>query len=166
MSARRRSPAPVVMRPPDPRLASARALAHLFDEAIRIPGTKRRIGIDPFIGVIPGLGDIVGGASAAYLILVARRVGAPTSVMLRMLWNIAVDVILGAVPFVGDLFDAGWKANVRNLRLLERYVASPHTTRAASRLVLALILFAVILLVAGTALVTVLAIGLLVRLAT
>ena len=145
----------------DPRLSGARALAHLFDEAIRIPGTKRRFGIDPLLGVIPGLGDIAGGAAAAYLLLVARRVGAPSSVMLRMLWNITVDVVLGAIPFAGDLFDAGWKANVRNLRLLERYVASPHTTRSASRVVLVLILLALVLMVLGAVAVAILALRLL-----
>ena len=140
--------------PPPPVVASggvsrARALARLLDDAVRIPGTKIGIGIDPLIGLVPGIGDIIGGAMSGYILLVAAQEGVPRSVLLRMLGNLAVDSVVGTVPFVGDLFDVGMKANRRNVNLLERYLDAPERTRAASRGTVALILLAVALLIAG-----------------
>ena len=127
----------------------ARALTRLLDDSIRIPGTNFRIGLDPILGLIPGAGDLVGGAMSAYLLLVAQRAGAPTSVLLRMLGNLAVDSLVGAVPFLGDLFDAGFKANRRNLGLIERYVDRPASTRQASRGVVLVALAVVLLITVG-----------------
>lgn len=127
----------------------ARGLARLLDDLIRIPGTNVGIGLDPIIGLIPGVGDMVGGLMSSYILLVAAREGVPASVLTRMLGNIALDSVLGVVPVLGDLFDVGMKSNRRNVDLLERYLATPSTTKAASRGIVALIVLAAILLVVG-----------------
>jgi hypothetical protein len=121
----------------------------LLDDLIRVPGTNIGIGLDPLIGLIPGVGDIVGGVMSSYILLVAVQEGAPTSVLIRMLGNIALDSVVGVVPVVGDLFDVGVKSNRRNVDLLERYLGAPRQTKAASRGVVALILLALALLVVG-----------------
>lgn len=144
-----------VTRPPGTALsrgggvARARGLARLLDDLIRIPGTNIGIGLDPVIGLIPGLGDVLGGVMSGYILLVAAKEGAPTSVLIRMLGNIALDSVVGVVPVVGDLFDVGMKSNRRNVDLLERYLGSPGETKAASRGVVALLVLAVALLVVG-----------------
>ena len=127
----------------------ARGLARLLDDLIRIPGTNIGIGLDPLIGLIPGLGDVLGGAMSSYILLVAAQEGAPTSVLVRMLGNIALDSVVGVVPVVGDLFDVGVKSNRRNVDLLERYLGSPKETKAASRGMVAAILLAVVLIIIG-----------------
>jgi hypothetical protein len=114
-----------------------------------MPGTNIGIGLDPLIGLIPGVGDIIGGAMSSYILLVAVQEGAPTSVLIRMLGNIALDSMVGVVPVLGDLFDVGVKSNRRNVDLLERYLGAPRQTKAASRGVVALILLALLLLIVG-----------------
>ena len=113
----------------DTRLARARVLARALDSAVGIPGTKVRFGLDPIIGLVPGLGDLAGAALSGYIVLVGIQLGASRSVVLRMLANVAIDTVVGAVPLVGDLFDAGWKSNNRNVALIERHVAAPGPTR-------------------------------------
>ncbi|CAN5189649.1 hypothetical protein BH23GEM2_BH23GEM2_09790 [soil metagenome] len=137
------------------QLRAARALTGVLDTALRIPGTRIRFGLDPLLGLVPGLGDVAGAAMAGYVVVLASRLGAPTPVLLRMLANLGVDTVLGAVPFLGDAFDVAWKANVRNLALLDRYLEEPGTTRRASALVVAGILVGIGLLAAGAVLLTV-----------
>lgn len=99
----------------------ARALAHFMDDAIRIPGTRLRFGWDPVLGLIaPWIGDAATASSQVALIWSAFRAGVPRAVFARMLLNVAIDVVVGMVPLVGDLFDAGFKANRKNLALIER----------------------------------------------
>lgn len=117
----------------DPQaLALVRAIAKLFDNAIPIPGTKYRIGLDALIGLIPGVGDAVSAAISAYIVMVAAKLGVPKAVLLRMLMNVGTDAVVGAVPFVGDVFDAAWKANAKNAALLERALAEPAEARRSS----------------------------------
>ena len=133
---------------PDP-LARARALTRLLDSAARVPGTNFRFGLDPVLGLIPGLGDVAGAALSGYVVILASRLGAPKSVIVRMLGNVAIDTVAGTMPVVGDLFDAGWKSNTRNLTLLERHVGLPTTERAASRAVVWLTVAALAVLALG-----------------
>ena len=133
---------------PDP-LSRARALTRLLDSAARVPGTSFRFGLDPVLGLIPGLGDVAGAALSGYVVILASRLGAPKSVIVRMLGNVAIDTVAGAMPLVGDLFDASWKSNTRNLALLERHVGLPTTERAASRAVVWLTVAALAVLVFG-----------------
>jgi hypothetical protein len=116
-------------------LARARALTRMLDSAARIPGTKIRFGLDPLLGVIPGLGDVAGAALSGYLVLLAQRLGAPRAVVLRMLANVAADTVGGTVPVLGDVFDVAFKSSSRNLALLERTLQTPTTSKRASGLV-------------------------------
>ena len=126
-------------------LRRARLLAVLLDDAIRVPGTKIRFGVDPIVGLIPCLGDVLGGLASAYIILEAARAGAPASVLLRMTMNVGVDTLVGSVPVAGDLFDFAWKSNSRNVQLLARHIESPVETRRAS---IALVVLLLVLLAA------------------
>jgi hypothetical protein len=98
-------------------VARMRAVARLLDESVRVPGTDYRIGVDPLLGVVPGAGDGLSGALSLYIIVEAAQQGVSTWTVLRMLGNVAVDVGVGSLPLVGDLFDVAWKANKRNLEL-------------------------------------------------
>lgn len=144
-------------RTADP-LARARALTRLLDTAAKVPGTGIRFGADAILGLIPGLGDVAGAVLAGYLVLLAQRLGAPRSVVLRMLGNVAVDTLGGTVPLVGDLFDVAFKSNTRNLALLERAIERPTDTTRTSRLLVFGTFLGLVLLVAGGLVVTVLAI--------
>jgi len=152
MATRTRTPPTSAVQSPPVRsggLTRARGLARLLDDLIRIPGTNIGIGLDPVIGLIPGVGDVIGGLMSSYILMVAAQEGAPTSVLLRMLGNIALDSLVGVVPVLGDLFDVGVKSNRRNVDLLERYLGAPRETKAASRGVVALVFLALALLVVG-----------------
>jgi hypothetical protein len=110
------------MRESDARtLAALRKWSVLLDSAFRVPGTNLTFGLDPILGLIPWLGDLTTPFFAGLLLLHAVRMRIPRVVQLRMLINAAIDLAIGIVPLVGDFFDFGWKANVRNLALLERY---------------------------------------------
>jgi hypothetical protein len=102
-------------------LDALRRWAVLLDSAFRIPGTGIRFGLDAIIGLIPGIGDISTPAFAALLLLQAVRMRLPVVVQARMVLNAAFDMLIGLVPILGDLADIGWKANLKNLALLERH---------------------------------------------
>jgi hypothetical protein len=148
------TPAPVGTLDPA-RVERLRRLAVLLDDSIPIPGTGFRIGVESILGLIPGAGDLAGGAFSLYILLQAARMGVPRSLLTRMGWNLAVDVVVGAVPVLGDLFDAGFKANMRNLALLERHVDRPATSARSSRRFVALLAVLVSLCVIGAVVVLV-----------
>ncbi|MHB2267791.1 DUF4112 domain-containing protein [Aliihoeflea sp. PC F10.4] len=97
-------------------------LAWLLDARWRIPLTRIRFGVDPLLGLVPGAGDVVAGVVSVYVILKARRLGAPKSLLWRMAANVAIDTVVGSVPIVGVLFDVYYKASMRNLRLLHGWL--------------------------------------------
>jgi len=104
------------------------ALTSIFDDAFQIPGTNIRFGIDPLIGLIPGLGDLISSLASCLLVLAAWQRGLPVPTIGRMVVNVAVDSLVGAIPLLGDMFDVAWKANRKNLKILQR-----HGGRASSR---------------------------------
>jgi hypothetical protein len=104
------------------RLALLKQLARLLDSAMTIPGTSFRFGLDPILGLIPGIGDIVSPLFTLGIIWQARDLGIPRIVVLRMIINAALDTLLGLVPIAGDLFDFAWKSNNKNLALLEEHL--------------------------------------------
>lgn len=113
------------------RAASIRTLARMLDSAVRIPGTQIRIGAESVFGIIPVVGDIAGAALSGYIVLASARLGAPPSAIIRMLVNIGIDTIVGAVPILGDMFDVAYRANMRNVELLDSHLGeSPQTRRA------------------------------------
>jgi hypothetical protein len=104
------------------RLARLDALAKLLDVAFILPGTNIRYGIDGLIGLIPVVGDIITTAISLWLVREARALGAPWHVTSRMLANVALDGVIGMVPVAGDAFDVMFRANVRNMRMLRRWM--------------------------------------------
>lgn len=117
------------------RLARVRSIAWLLDNSIPLPGGFR-IGLDALIGLVPGVGDAIGALLSAYIINEARVLGASRSVLLRMTLNVLLETAIGSIPLAGDLFDAAFKANARNLALLEREHLDPAANRRGSRLFL------------------------------
>jgi hypothetical protein len=101
------------------RLAGLRRIAELLDNAFVVPGTSYRVGLDPIIGLLPGIGDLVSPLFTIGMMLQARELGVPRVVQARMLVNVAIDTLVGVVPVFGDLFDFAWKSNEKNLALLE-----------------------------------------------
>lgn len=100
----------------------AARLAHWLDSVFRVPGTSIRFGLDPILGfVAPGLGDAVTGGLGTYMFFVALRRGVPLAIIGRMAGNVLLDMIVGGIPVLGDLFDVGWKANARNLELIRQH---------------------------------------------
>src|ERR1700710_2237762 len=104
------------------RLARLDALAKLLDVAFILPGTHVRYGVRGLIGLIPVIGDIITTAISLWLVREARALGAPWHLTMRMLGNVALDGVVGAVPLVGDAFDVMFRANVRNVKLLRRWM--------------------------------------------
>lgn len=104
------------------RLVRLEALAKLLDVAFILPGTNVRYGIDGIIGLIPVVGDIITAAISLWLVREARALGAPWHVTMRMLGNVALDGVVGAVPLVGDAFDVMFRANIRNMKMLRRWL--------------------------------------------
>jgi hypothetical protein len=104
------------------RIARIDALATLLDTAFILPGTNVRFGFDALIGLVPGIGDAVTTALSLYIVHEARQLGAPRHVIARMLANVMLDGLVGAVPLVGDAFDVLWRANRRNMRLLQDWL--------------------------------------------
>lgn len=99
-----------------------RRISRVMDTAFRIPGTGIKIGWDPIIGLVPGAGDLISTAISAYVIVLAARFQLPKGILAQMAFNVGLETVVGAVPFLGDVFDAFYKSNVRNLALLETHL--------------------------------------------
>lgn len=123
-------------------------LAWWLDGSIRLPGGLR-IGLDGIIGLIPGIGDAITAALSSYIIAEAARMNVPPSVLARMGMNVLLDLAIGSIPVVGDLFDFVFKANNRNVRLLEEYSGRPRPVRTQSRWILAGVIALLLLALAG-----------------
>jgi hypothetical protein len=104
------------------RIARIDGLATLLDTAFILPGTNVRFGLDALIGLVPGIGDAITTAMSLYIVHEARQLGAPGHLIARMLGNVVLDGMVGAVPLVGDAFDVLWRANRRNMRLLREWL--------------------------------------------
>lgn len=129
-------------------------IAWLLDSSIRVPGTNFRIGLDALIGLFPVLGDLLGVLLSSYIVVSAARLGAPRPVLLRMALNLGIEGLIGAIPLLGDAFDAAWKANQRNMRLLDDWLARPVPTARSTRwlavgLGLALLVLLVLIVAVG-----------------
>lgn len=135
------------------RLKRLQSLAWVLDRSI--PIGRWRIGLDPILGLLPGAGDWLGAVLSLYVVYESARLGAPAHLLARMGGNILVEAVVGMVPFIGDLFDFAWKANTRNLSLIERHyhTRAQHASEPRSMrqiwLMVALICFVVLVFVAG-----------------
>jgi hypothetical protein len=114
-----------------------------------VPGTSLRFGLDPILGLVPGLGDAVGALLAVWILVEAMRRGASRATLMRITYNIGLDALIGAIPLAGDVFDLVWKANVKNVALLERHATDPAGAGKADRVFVALLAGAVLALCAG-----------------
>jgi uncharacterized protein DUF4112 len=132
-----------------PSFAAVSRLAYWLDAGIRIPGTNLRFGLDPILGLIPGAGDAAGAVLAGWILVVAIRLGASRATVVRIAGNIALDAAVGAVPLLGDIFDFAWKANLRNVALLERHLTAPDHAERADRSFVWLVFGSVFALVFG-----------------
>lgn len=133
-------------------LLRLRSLSRLLDSSIRIPVIGYRIGLDPLIGLIPGFGDALTLLPAGYIIFEAYRLGVPGMTVARMALNVGLETLFGTVPFLGDIFDATFKANTRNLYLLERHLGplgEKPLQRPSNRGVTAFLVVLLSLIVAG-----------------
>src|ERR1700677_3715753 len=100
-------------------------LAHVLDDWFRIPGTSIRFGLDGIIGLVPWLGDILGGLASLVIVFAAWVRGVPYITLVRMVVNIGIEVLMGTIPLLGDAFDIAWKANRRNYALIVRHLEQP-----------------------------------------
>jgi len=101
-----------------PTVRRIETLGRLLDGAVRVPGTEFRIGLDPILGILPGAGDTVASVLSLYIVFEAYRADVPRATLLKMLSYVAVDTVIGSIPVLGTIFDAVWKANQWNARLL------------------------------------------------
>ena len=127
---------------------SLQQLAWLLDSSLPIPGTRLTVGLDALIGLFPVIGDLIGVALSSYILSQAARLGAPRSVLSRMAFNIAVEGVVGIIPFAGDVFDAAFKANQRNVQLLDAWLEQPKRTERATRAFAAMLICALVGLLA------------------
>jgi hypothetical protein len=111
-------------------------VARVLDDLVTIPGTRQRLGLDSIVGLIPGLGDLASAAVGAWIILEAARFRLPGVVLFRMIVNTAVDLLVGAIPLIGDVFDIVFKSNTRNLALFRRHATDPGASTTEHRLFL------------------------------
>ncbi|ESP87866.1 DUF4112 domain-containing protein [Candidatus Halobonum tyrrellensis] len=103
-------------------LRRVRTVARIMDEAVSVPKTDVKIGLDPILGVLPGAGDLLSATVSLYIVAEAAYLGVPLSTVVKMLGNVAVDVGIGSIPVVGDLFDVFWKANAWNVEQIEEFL--------------------------------------------
>lgn len=115
------------MEDDDAAMQQRHSLAWWLDSSIPLPGGFR-IGLDGLIGLIPGIGDAVGGGLSTWMLYQAYKLNVPKVIMARMIINVLLDALLGSIPLIGDIFDFFWKANLRNAQLLDRYQQSPRRT--------------------------------------
>lgn len=147
------------MKPPIPtnqisKVNRLRRMSRLLDNAIPIPGTKIRFGLDPILGLLPGGGDTITGGLSAYIVVQAARMGLPREVLWKMVGNILIDSFAGTIPVLGDLFDVGWKSNVKNIELLEKHLDITENSQSDRLFTFGLILL-LALIVLGFAAITV-----------
>ncbi len=148
------------------RIKRLRSLSRLLDSAIPLPGGYR-IGLDGLIGLIPGIGDIAGGIASSYIIIESARLGASVPTLLRMAFNVLLESIIGLIPIFGDLFDFAWKANERNMILMDKQFNSAQPKDSSPERRLKITVFIIIfLLISGLIALAYLALMLLFRLVT
>jgi hypothetical protein len=127
--------APLSSSPNSPllQLARLRRISDLWDRAFGIPGTKWRVGLESLVGLLPVGGDVVGLGISIYILWQVVQFNLPKTILVRMVINIAIDALVGSVPILGDLFDVTWKANTKNVNLLESHLQQPSQSRQADR---------------------------------
>ena len=119
------------------KLIRLKLLSNRLDEIITIPGTKYKIGIDPIIGIIPVVGDLLGSIISIYIIYSGSKMGLSSRIVAKMGLNLGLDFVIGLTPFLGDILDMGWKANKRNVELIEKNIKQTSENYHLSNLIIA-----------------------------
>ncbi|MDC0526410.1 DUF4112 domain-containing protein [Euryarchaeota archaeon] len=119
------------------KLIRLKLLSNRLDEIITIPGTKYKIGIDPIIGIIPVVGDLLGSIISIYIIYSGSKMGLSSRIVAKMGLNLGLDFVIGLTPFLGDILDMGWKANKRNVELIEKNIKQTSENSTLSNLIIA-----------------------------
>ncbi|MEL4897573.1 DUF4112 domain-containing protein [Crocosphaera sp. Alani8] len=142
------------LSPRQKKVTRLNRISHVLDKAIPIPGTKWTIGLDPILGLIPGGGDTIAGILSAYIIIESARMGLNRKVIGQMVANVLLDSLAGSVPVLGDVFDVTWKANVRNIELLEHHLNYTPENKKVNRLFLIGLSIILMIIVLGFTLLT------------
>lgn len=129
--------------------AQIERLAHFLDNAIPLPFLNYRIGWEAIIGLVPGIGDLAGLLLSGVIIVQAARLGTPKTVLLYMILNAGIESVVGLIPIIGDLFDFVWKANTRNVKLMQQALHDPHGAKRHSRTSLAVLFSSFFLILSG-----------------
>jgi hypothetical protein len=122
------------------KLRHLRKLSDLWDRSVGVPGTKFRVGLESLIGLLPIGGDVIGIILSVYILFQAIQFRLPLTILVRMLFNIILDGAVGSIPILGDLFDTTWKANTRNVNLLEAHLRDPVRSKQTNQWFLFLLL--------------------------
>lgn len=135
-------------------VSQLKSLSYLLDESIKIPFTNYRIGLDPIIGFLPGAGDYLGAILSGYIVLQSARLGVNKATLSRMAINIITETLIGTIPILGDFFDANWKANTKNMELLNAHLEQPKKTKKADILFVVLLLTALLFILIISSIIT------------
>ena len=129
------------------KLIRLKRLSERLDNTFTIPGTKYKIGIEALIGAVPIIGDLIGGILASYIMYSGMKMGAPPRIIARMAVNIAIDFAIGSIPIIGDLFDLVWKANKKNVELIEETTLLNEETNKINYLIVAMLIVGLIAII-------------------
>jgi hypothetical protein len=135
--------------PQNETMKTVARLSKLMDKQFTLPGTNFRFGLDGIIGLIPGVGDVSTFAVSCYLITLMAKNGASGYVMARMVLNVLIDTIIGSIPFIGDLFDFAFKANTRNMKLMQEHFVDGRHRGGAWKVVLPLVIILLLIMIGG-----------------
>jgi len=134
------------------KLLRLKLLGNRLDEIITIPGTKYKIGIDPIIGIFPVIGDLLGSIISIYIIYSGSKMGVSAQVIAKMSLNLGIDFTVGLIPVFGDIFDMGWKANKKNIELIEKNINQTKENNGFNNLIIAtltILILVVFLMILG-----------------
>ena len=134
------------------KLLRLKLLGNRLDEIITIPGTKYKIGIDPIIGIFPVIGDLLGSIISIYIIYSGSKMGVSSQVIAKMSLNLGIDFTVGLIPIFGDIFDMGWKANKKNIELIEKNINQTKENNGFNNLIIAtltILILVVFLMILG-----------------
>jgi len=129
------------------KLIRLKRLSERLDDTFTIPGTKYKIGIEALIGAVPIVGDLIGGILTSYIMYSGMKMGAPPRIIVRMAVNIAIDFAIGSIPIIGDLFDFVWKANKKNVELIEETTLLNEETNKINYLIVATLIVGLIAII-------------------
>jgi hypothetical protein len=134
---------------PNASMKQVEFISKLMDKQFRIPGTNYRFGFDGIIGLIPGVGDVSTFAVSCYLITIMAKNGASGYVMGRMVLNVLIDAMVGAIPVLGDLFDFAFKANSRNIRLMQEHYVQGRHRGSAWKIIIPIVIVLLLIMIGG-----------------